>query len=107
MRVVAAAHRRGRGQALKEVIAATKGKYLGWVDSDDLLHPQALAETIAVLKSQPEVGMVYTNYLVIDEQGQVRGLGSRCQIPYSPERLLIDFMTFHFRLMRREVYHSV
>jgi hypothetical protein len=51
--------------------------------------------------------MVYTNHWIIDEQGKVLGLGARCQIPYSKDRLLIDFMTFHFRLMRREIYDLV
>ena len=106
VRVVAASHT-GRGQALRDAIANTKGKYLGWVDSDDILHPQALAETVTVLDSHPKTGMVYTDYMVIDKQGQIKGLGKRCQIPYSPKRLLIDFMTFHFRLIRREVYDSV
>ena len=54
-----------------------------------------------------DVGMVYTNYQVIDEIGKVRGIGSRCQIPYSKEQLLVDLMTFHFRLMRRSTYEQV
>jgi glycosyltransferase involved in cell wall biosynthesis len=106
MKVVAAKHT-GRGQALCDAIANTTGKYLGIVDSDDLLAPEALWETAAVLDSQPNVGMVYTDYLVIDEAGEIKGLGKRCQIPYSKDRLLVDFMTFHFRLMRREVYNAV
>ena len=40
--VVAAPHT-GREQALRDALTQTQGKYLGWVDSDDLLHPQALA----------------------------------------------------------------
>jgi glycosyltransferase involved in cell wall biosynthesis len=106
IKVVAAKHT-GRGQALCDAIANTTGKYLGIVDSDDLLAPEALWETAAVLDSQPNVGMVYTDYLVIDEVGEIKGLGKRCQIPYSKDRLLVDFMTFHFRLMRREVYDAV
>jgi glycosyltransferase involved in cell wall biosynthesis len=106
MKVVAAKHT-GRGQALCDAIANTTGKYLGIVDSDDLLAPEALWETAAVLDSQPNVGMVYTDYLVIYEAGEIKGLGKRCQIPYSKDRLLVDFMTFHFRLMRREVYNAV
>jgi glycosyltransferase involved in cell wall biosynthesis len=106
IKVVAAKHT-GRGQALCDAIANTTGKYLGIVDSDDLLAPEALWETAAVLDSQPNVGMVYTDYLVIDEAGEIKGLGKRCQIPYSKDRLLVDFMTFHFRLMRREVYNAV
>src|SRR6476469_1888801 len=46
VRVVAAEHQ-GRVGALKAAIAQTTGKYLGWVDSDDLLAPAALKETAA------------------------------------------------------------
>ncbi|HEY9907255.1 MAG TPA: hypothetical protein V6D18_06560, partial [Thermosynechococcaceae cyanobacterium] len=46
-------------------------------------------------------------YEVIDAQGNSHGIGQRCHIPYSKERLLSDFMTFHFRLMRRSVYEQV
>lgn len=105
--LVVAAKSQGRGQALQDALATVKGKYIGWVDSDDLLASTALAETSAVLDSQPEVGMVYSDYLVINERGQVQGKGKRCQIPYSKDRLLLDFMTFHFRLIRREVYEQI
>jgi glycosyltransferase involved in cell wall biosynthesis len=102
-----AAQHTGRGQALKDAIAQTTGKYIGLVDSDDLLAPTALAETVPILDSHVDIGMVYTDHVIIDEQGKVKGIGVRCSIPYSKERLLIDLMTFHFRLMRREIYDRV
>lgn len=106
VRVVAAPHQ-GFTCSLKAAISETTAPYLGWVDSDDLLAPTALEKTVAVLDANPAVGMVYTDYLVIDEEGRNHGLGSRCRIPYSKDRLLIDFMTFHFRLIRRSVYEQV
>ncbi len=106
VRVIAAAHR-GRVAALQAAIAHTTGTYLGWVDSDDLLAPTALEQTVQPLQAQPQTGMVYTDYLDIDEQGNVLRYGDRCRIPYSKERLLLDFMTFHFRLLRRSVFDQV
>ncbi|PSF27580.1 filamentous hemagglutinin [Aphanothece hegewaldii CCALA 016] len=106
IKVIVAPHT-GRGQALYDAIAITTGKYLGIVDSDDLLAPTTLAETAHLLDQQPDVGMVYTDYLVIDEKGTVLGLGKRCKIPYSSMGLLVDFMTFHFRLIRRSAYKQV
>jgi predicted O-methyltransferase YrrM len=106
IRVIAAPHQ-GRAPALKAAIAATSGTYLGWVDSDDLLAQTALADTAAILDQQPDIGMVYTDYIVIDENDQVKGYGNLCQIPYSKDKLLTEFMTFHFRLMRRNVYEQV
>jgi glycosyltransferase involved in cell wall biosynthesis len=106
IQLIVAPHQ-GLTTALHSAIAHTTGAYLGWVDSDDLLAPTALEQTAAVLDTHPEVGLVYTDYQVIDEQDRIRGLGQRCQIPYSKDRLLLDFMTFHFRLIRRAVYGQV
>jgi glycosyltransferase involved in cell wall biosynthesis len=106
VRVVAAPHL-GRTPALKAAVAHAAGTYVGLVDSDDLLAPTALEETMAILDAQPEVGMVYTDYLDIDAHGAVRGYGQRCHIPYSQEGLLLNFMTFHFRLIRRTVLEQV
>ena len=106
VRVVAAAHK-GRVLSLQGAIAQTTGAYIGWVDSDDLLAPTALEEAAAVLDAHPETGFVYTDYLDIDAEGKFKGYGHRCQIPYSPQGLLVDFMTFHFRLLRRSAFDQV
>ncbi|AFY47137.1 filamentous haemagglutinin family N-terminal domain protein [Nostoc sp. PCC 7524] len=106
VRVIAAPHQ-GTVKARQGAIAQTQGAYLGWVDSDDILAPTALAQTAAVLHRHPEVGLVYTDYIDINPDGQVLGYGHRCRIPYSPQRLLVDFMTFQFRLLRRSVYEQV
>lgn len=106
VRVIAAEHQ-GVAPAVKAAFAATTGTYIGSVDSDDLLASTALEETAAILDADPQVGLVYTDYQMIDENEQDRGLGRRCHIPYSKDRLLIDFMTFHFRLLRRCAYEQV
>jgi glycosyltransferase involved in cell wall biosynthesis len=106
IRFISAPHT-GRASALRAAIAAGDRPYLAWVDSDDILAPDALAATVAILDAHPQVGMVYTDHSIVDAVGKNLGLGARCQIPYSKERLLIDFMTFHFRLIRREIYNLV
>ena len=42
----------------------------------------------------------------MDEAGRVIGQGRERKFPYSKDRLLIDFMTFHFRLMRLGLFHA-
>ena len=103
VRVVAAEHQ-GATLALKSACAMTTGTYICWVDSDDILAPTALEETAAVLDANPKIGLVYTDYLVIDEDNRIIGIGQRCRTPYSKDRLLVDFMVFHFRLIRRLVF---
>lgn len=103
---VKAASHQGLSQSLHDAVAATNHPYLGWVDSDDKLAPTALAETVSILDAQPNTGLVYTNYHNINAEGNVTGLGERCCTPYSLRRLLVSFMTFHFRLIRRSVYNQ-
>ncbi|MEG3841294.1 sulfotransferase [Microcoleus sp. herbarium14] len=105
IKVLAAEHR-GFSYSLMAAIRETAFPYFGCVDSDDFLAPKALAETVAILDANPRVGLVYTNYLTIDENDCVAGEGELCKIPYSPEQLLVDPMVFHFRLIRRSVYNS-
>jgi len=105
IRVIAGEHR-GETPARKAAMAEITGAYFGWVDSDDLLAPTALEETVPILDAHPEVGFVYTDYIDISENEEVLGYGKRCRIPYSKERLLLDFMTFHFRLIRRSAFEK-
>lgn len=74
IRVIAAPHQ-GFLHSIKGAIAQTTAPYFGWVDSDDLLAPTALAETVHILSTHPNVGLVYTNHLLIDEHGNDNGLG--------------------------------
>ena len=104
---IASYDHRGATKVLKAALADTFGPYLCWVDSDDMLAPTALEETVAVLNANPTVGMVYTDYQVMDSADRITGYGKRCRIPYSKDRMLLDFMTFHFRLIRRSVFDQV
>lgn len=93
----------GRRRALVEAHQRARGRYLGWLDADDWLAPEALARTHAVL-ARGGCDLVYTDHLVVGPDGAPRGLGRRARIPYCAHRLLLDFMTFHFRLFSREVF---
>ncbi|HEX3356223.1 MAG TPA: glycosyltransferase [Tepidisphaeraceae bacterium] len=106
VRVIAGEHQ-GLPLSVNAAAKMLSAPYFAWVDSDDILHESALKETAAILDARPEIGLVYTDYQVIDEKGTMKGLGHRCKIPYSKDRLLVDFMTFHFRLMRRELFDAV
>lgn len=97
----------GHARVLAASTSTKTTAYLGWVDSDDWLAPTALAETIAVLEAQPEVGMVYTQQMLVDESGQELGLSKNSGIPYHHNRLLTDFLCHHFRLIRRSTFEAV
>ena len=107
VRILSEPVNKGAAYALKAGFDVARGTYVGQVDSDDILEAQALELTAMVLDDNQDCGMVYTNYIDIDKNGQKMRPGRRCSIPYSKERLLIDFMTFHFRLLRVTVYNEV
>ena len=106
IRVLTAEHR-GAVYALIAGFNAAKGEFIGQLDSDDLLEPEAIELTVKALDDDIECGMVYTNYININANGQQQQPGHRCCIPYSMKRLLTDFMTFHFRLIRSSIYKQI
>ena len=106
IRVLTAEHK-GAVHALIAGFNAATGEFIGQLDSDDLLEPEAIELTVKALDEHPDWGMVYTNYRDIDEQCQLVRVGWRCSIPYSSHTLLTAFMTFHFRLIRKSTYREV
>jgi glycosyltransferase involved in cell wall biosynthesis len=55
--------------ALNTGFAEARGDYLTWTSDDNLYLPDALAEMVQELESNPEVDIVYANYTVIDSAG--------------------------------------
>lgn len=97
---------RGVSPVLAELYALARGEFIGVVDSDDLLVKSALEKCVGALDADPAVGVVYTQHLIIDEQNQAKGLGYRSTIPFDKDRLLVEFMTLAFRLVRADAYRA-
>jgi len=57
--------------ALNTGFSRANGDYLTWTSDDNCYRPQALAEMVSFLESQPEIDVVYSAYSVIDERGHV------------------------------------
>jgi glycosyltransferase involved in cell wall biosynthesis len=49
---------------------ASRGEYLLFLDSDDLIPPNKLDVLVSVLESHPEWGMVYSAWRCVDETGR-------------------------------------
>jgi hypothetical protein len=52
-------------------LAAARGDYIAWLDSDDVRVPGTLARQLAVLDAHPEVVLVHGGHGVIDVDGRV------------------------------------
>jgi glycosyltransferase involved in cell wall biosynthesis len=55
-------------------IMQSVGKYIAFLDDDDLWCPDKLEIQIKYLESHPEFDLVYSNALIIDEHGNKKGL---------------------------------
>ena len=96
----------GNPFALSNALATASGDFIGVLDSDDVLEPTALSAMLQFMQARPGVGMAYSQHIEIDESGSFLRNGTRFQTPYSPQRLLVDFMTYQFRLIRADAYRT-
>ncbi|BBB91631.1 MAG TPA: glycosyltransferase family 2 protein [Methylomusa anaerophila] len=61
----------GQAAAINEGIAALGAcDYVGWLNSDDILLPDALRKMAKLLADRPQAGAVYAQGLIIDEDGR-------------------------------------
>ena len=51
-------------------ICNAKGKYISLHDSDDVMLPEKIERAVEFLEAQPSLGMVFTNFTKIKENGE-------------------------------------
>jgi glycosyltransferase involved in cell wall biosynthesis len=105
VRLVEAKHQ-GLVKSVLNCINLSDSNYFGQIDSDDILKSTALEECLRIFSILPHLGMVYTRYAEIDQGDALLGMGSRCMRPFDRSKLLLDFHTFHFRLINRKAYNK-
>ena len=54
-------------------INKSSGKYIAFIDSDDLWYKEHLFKLINYLEDHPKIGMVYTKLLMVNEKGVEQG----------------------------------
>lgn len=96
----------GIGHASNRALSMCRAPFIGQLDSDDRLKPTAVEETLAVLQSDPEIGVVYSSNELIDGDG--KRVGDGYEFPhYSRHQLLYLMIVHHFRLFRaRDWYRT-
>jgi glycosyltransferase involved in cell wall biosynthesis len=64
---------RGQAHAINKGWQRAAGKYLWWLNADDLLTPGSLFTAAALLEGSPETDMVYGDTYLIDPDGEIVG----------------------------------
>lgn len=61
-----------------------ESQYVIWLDSDDVMAPDMLATMVAYLEQHPQVGLLFCNHFLIDEQDRFLGTGKVDRYEDSP-----------------------
>lgn len=65
---------RGQSDAINKGFKLATGQIFNWLNSDDLLMPSAVRIAVHHLMENPDIGMVYGNRIIIDEEGNFLSL---------------------------------
>lgn len=87
--------------ASNDALNLARGEFVGLLDHDDVLEPDALEQVVHVLNSDEEVDYVYTDEDLLDEQG--RFYEPFRKPDWSPERFRNQMYVCHFSVIRRSV----
>ncbi|WHZ21801.1 MAG: hypothetical protein OJF47_000913 [Nitrospira sp.] len=63
-------HKRNVSAARNVGITASTGRYVAFLDDDDMWLPHRLRVQVPILESQPEIGVIYGQGIVVTETGQ-------------------------------------
>ncbi len=85
VRIVQGPHA-GPGEARNRGAALARGRYLAWLDADDVWYPTKLAKQIELAESDDELEFITGNYRFIDETGQCLGTGFE-RVPWLMARI--------------------
>jgi glycosyltransferase involved in cell wall biosynthesis len=92
----------GQSEAVNKGLRKARGEFVGWLNSDDIYLPGAVAAAVAAFRSNPEAGVIYGDALAIDAQG--KPFNRMCARQYS----MVDLLSFRIicqpaAFMRRSV----
>lgn len=61
------------GKARNLAIERTRGKYIAFLDSDDVWFPEKLEKQLKLLEKNPQIGLVFSDCYIIDVMGNITG----------------------------------
>ena len=91
----------------QKIFDRSTSQYICQLDADDMLDKKAIELSLLVLESEPSVAMVYTDCMQIDEDGSMVGLRKENQLALTPTSLLVNYITFHVRVIKLSFYLKV
>jgi glycosyltransferase involved in cell wall biosynthesis/GT2 family glycosyltransferase len=91
-------------ESTNSAIELATGEYIGFLDHDDLLSPDALLHVAECINKNPDVDWIYTDEDKIDNQ---RYYDPQFKGDWSPEMMLTHNFTQHFTVIRKTLIDQV
>jgi GT2 family glycosyltransferase len=91
--------------ATNRAVMQASGEFLAFLDHDDTLEPQALAEVAAAVMAQPDIDMLYTDEDKLDVNGN--RTDSYFKPDWSPEHLNSVMYVLHMLVVRKSLFWAV
>jgi len=99
---------RGQSDALIRALSRARGEIFSWLNSDDILLPNAVSEVVRAFAKDQRLGLVYGDGYIMDRSGE---LGDRWYLPDPNLRDLIHLFNQvglgASAFFRREAFHAV
>lgn len=100
------------GEARNQAMGKAKGKYIAFLDCDDVWLPRKLEKQVELLEANEHLGLVYSDCYVMDGNGEVRGntyLNDRqpCRGQVFRELFFSNFIPMLTAVIRRDAIDEV
>jgi GT2 family glycosyltransferase len=95
----------GISAASNRALELASGEFIGLLDHDDELTPDALYEVVNLLQKQPDADMIYSDEDKLDPGG--RRVSPHFKPEWSPELMLALMYTCHFSVYRRSILEEI
>lgn len=74
IKVVSDGDNRGLSARLNQALLMAKGRYFARMDHDDICHPDRLMHQVLFLENHPEIDLLATQCITINEQEEITGI---------------------------------
>jgi GT2 family glycosyltransferase/SAM-dependent methyltransferase len=101
IKVTYSAKNEGISTASNRALSLATGEFVGLLDHDDELSPDALFEVVNLLQGRPDGDIVYSDEDKLDPQG--RRICPHFKADWSPEQFLSGMYFCHFGVYRRRL----
>jgi chondroitin synthase len=94
----------GIGRASNTAVRMTRGYYIGQLDSDDYLEPDAVELCLKEFLAERNLACVYSTYRNVNPDGSFHSDGYNFPV-YSREKLTTAMIAHHFRMFTARAWH--